>query len=348
MALLVGVGLVVALTYGLLVAVVRWIRLSRAEVRRPTHTWEVRRGHRCEPPPALSLVGVPWIIGAPATVELVAGSRTYTGATHVIGRAVPTIHVSCDTVPRGVYQLRRVTIRLTDLLSLFTVVCQHTGSNGESGELPILRVLPVPSPVGDTPIPPGFVAGTRGDGSSRDRSDDLIEARPYHPGDDTRRINWKTYAHSETLFVRIGEEIPPPSFSADVLVDTRGVNAFSHLDRLISVALGVAEELERRNCTVTLSAQVDEYGPRTLGTVDAGCRALAAVDPLYGFLADGDRLGPRGSRLGGGHTLGRGRTLVVGTSWSPGAPPGAAQAILAWDYDQPEGGGNARTISVLD
>ncbi len=42
------------------------------------------------------------------------------------------------------------------------------------------------------------------------RSDELLETRKYVPGDDMRRLNWKVYAHSGELLLRIGEETPPP------------------------------------------------------------------------------------------------------------------------------------------
>ena len=44
----------------------------------------------------------------------------------------------------------------------------------------------------------------------RRRSEELLEARKYYPGDDVRRLNWKVFAHTDELFLRIGEEVPPP------------------------------------------------------------------------------------------------------------------------------------------
>jgi hypothetical protein len=42
------------------------------------------------------------------------------------------------------------------------------------------------------------------------KTDDLIEQRPYIPGDDPRRINWKLYGHSGGLFIREEDKEPPP------------------------------------------------------------------------------------------------------------------------------------------
>jgi hypothetical protein len=54
-----------------------------------------------------------------------------------------------------------------------------------------------------------------------ERTDYLIDHRPYIPGDDPRRINWKLYGHGGELIVRQGEREPPPSSSLTILIDTQ-------------------------------------------------------------------------------------------------------------------------------
>lgn len=56
--------------------------------------------------------------------------------------------------------------------------------------------------------------------SRRRRSEDLLEVRKYYPGDDVRRLNWKVFAHSRELFLRVGEETPPPESRLLFLLDT--------------------------------------------------------------------------------------------------------------------------------
>jgi len=51
------------------------------------------------------------------------------------------------------------------------------------------------------------------------RTDNLIDHRPYVPGDDPRRINWKLYGHGGGLFVREGEREPPPHSNIIIMVD---------------------------------------------------------------------------------------------------------------------------------
>ncbi|MDR1029329.1 MAG: DUF58 domain-containing protein [Treponema sp.] len=53
------------------------------------------------------------------------------------------------------------------------------------------------------------------------RTDNFIDHRPYMPGDDPRRINWKLYGHAGDLFVREGEPEPPPHSRILILVDTQ-------------------------------------------------------------------------------------------------------------------------------
>ena len=54
------------------------------------------------------------------------------------------------------------------------------------------------------------------------KSDELTDHRPYIPGDDPRRINWKLYSHAPLgdLFVREGESEPPPHSRLLILIDT--------------------------------------------------------------------------------------------------------------------------------
>jgi hypothetical protein len=51
------------------------------------------------------------------------------------------------------------------------------------------------------------------------RTDNLIDHRPYIPGDDPRRINWKLYGHGGGLFVREGEREPPPHSNIVIMID---------------------------------------------------------------------------------------------------------------------------------
>jgi uncharacterized protein (DUF58 family) len=70
---------------------------------------------------------------------------------------------------------------------------------------------PVNARAGESLLKPEF---------SFQRTDNLIDHRPYVPGDDPRRINWKLYGHGSGLFVREGEFEPPPQSNIVILIDT--------------------------------------------------------------------------------------------------------------------------------
>jgi len=79
------------------------------------------------------------------------------------------------------------------------------------------------------------------------RTDNLIDHRPYVPGDDPRRINWKLFSHGGGLFVREGEYEPPPQSNIIILVDTeydpllyRLTHARQGIDLLCENALAAA------------------------------------------------------------------------------------------------------------
>jgi hypothetical protein len=92
---------------------------------------------------------------------------------------------------------------------------------------------------------------------SRMRSDELLETRKYYPGDDARRINWKIYAASGELFLRIGEEIPPPTGEITFLLNSYsqriyGLSISSSLsDELIKVYLAFITAYVEKGCVVT-------------------------------------------------------------------------------------------------
>jgi hypothetical protein len=84
-----------------------------------------------------------------------------------------------------------------------------------------------------------------------ERTDNLIEHRPYVPGDDTRRINWKLYGHGGGLFIREGEREPPPHSSLVILIDTQydalytAKSVRNAVDLLCENALAVATDGDR-------------------------------------------------------------------------------------------------------
>ncbi|MDR0718722.1 MAG: DUF58 domain-containing protein [Treponema sp.] len=93
------------------------------------------------------------------------------------------------------------------------------------------------------------------------KTDDLTDHRPYVPGDDPRRINWKLYGHGpqEELFVREGESEPPPHSRLLILIDTQADEELFTLhearvsvDMLCENALAAALEFSSRGIDILI------------------------------------------------------------------------------------------------
>jgi uncharacterized protein (DUF58 family) len=119
------------------------------------------------------------------------------------------------------------------------------------------------------------------DSRKRRRSEELLEARKYYPGDDVRRLNWKVFAHVDELFLRIGEEVPPPESRILFVLDTTSNPlvpfglAADYLDSLVQSCASIMADLVDRGLEVTFSRP----GQRECRSYDEGSRGamLAAL-----------------------------------------------------------------------
>jgi hypothetical protein len=103
---------------------------------------------------------------------------------------------------RGLYEASGPTVQFSDRFGFARTEVSYPNR---------LELLVPPKPrgaPGRRPKSVGSGAESRR-GRSLRRNELLIESRPYHPGDDLRRLNWKALARTDELLVRIGEEIPP-------------------------------------------------------------------------------------------------------------------------------------------
>jgi len=116
------------------------------------------------------------------------------------------------------------------------------------------------------------------------KTDNLTENRPYVPGDDPRRINWKLYGHgpNSELYVREGENSPPPHSKILILLDTQidpglygAEESLNEVDMLCENALKASEELGQRGIETLFGYTGGKIHPGTAGTL-----ALPAALPL--------------------------------------------------------------------
>jgi uncharacterized protein (DUF58 family) len=146
-----------------------------------------------------------------------------------------------DVEKRGAYFSAYDEFAVFDILGFFRFVFRLPVENGA-------RLLACPRAADEPPV----VSARAGESSlkpefSIQRTDNLIDHRPYVPGDDPRRINWKLYSHGGGLLVREGEYEPPPQSNIVILIDAEydpllysGPQARQGIDLLCENALAAA------------------------------------------------------------------------------------------------------------
>jgi uncharacterized protein (DUF58 family) len=122
------------------------------------------------------------------------------------------------------------------------------------------------------------------------RTDDLTDHRPYVPGDDPRRINWKLYGHAGDLFIREGEPEPPPHSKLVILIDAQtdpglytAETGRRGVDLLCENALALALDYADRGMDVRIGFSGGEPrsgGPAELAAVLAHPAALSRTGEL--------------------------------------------------------------------
>ena len=167
--------------------------------------------------------------------------------------SLPSVPIGTIDCSRGVYYAERDSIVLFDLFGFYFYSIPVLQNQYE-------RLIIGPKPALDS-IAFQFQIG----GSNRreelmyQRTEDLIEHRPYVPGDDPRRINWKLFGHSGDLFVRQEELEPPPVAEYILVLDTSvDHHIFSDeegqllVDALSRTALALSLELGRKRFSINL------------------------------------------------------------------------------------------------
>lgn len=116
-------------------------------------------------------------------------------------------------------------------------------------------------------------------GSSRPRrtgrrAGEPFDVRPYVPGDDLRRLHWPLYAHSDSLFVRTAEPVPPPAGHQFIVLDVTAPDEAA-LDTRLEHLTGWLTALDTRDAGWTLAVPAAGLTLRP----EAGFAALAALSP---------------------------------------------------------------------
>ena len=156
------------------------------------------------------------------------------------------------------------------------------------------RLLAFPRPVEESIRLPLKSGGTEQRTEPHYRkSDELTDHRPYVPGDDPRRINWKLYGHAPLgeLFVREGEPEPPPRSRLLILLDTEADQALYTVDEgrravdlLCESALAAALEFSAQGMDILIgytggkiSGGKEESGPLNAAELASALAWPAAI-----------------------------------------------------------------------
>ena len=179
---------------------------------------------------------------------------------------------------RGCYRSREVRIVIRDLLG-FTCFPLTLGLEEQ------LRVYPAVKPEAARRSPSQEGGKEEKQGRRRRRSEELLEVRKYFPGDDIRKVHWKVFAHTSELFLRIGEETPPPESRFLVILDP-GPTAVvptrieaDYLDALVQGCAATVLEVLARGSQVFF-ALCDSPRPRQL-TAENRLQLLAQLAGVW-------------------------------------------------------------------
>ncbi len=167
--------------------------------------------------------------------------------------------------PRGRYE---VTARweLADWFGFTRLVVPPRGNT-------VVVIEPQPRLFSPPPLPEYRRGSSRPRRTGR-RSGEPFDVRHYVPGDDLRRLHWPLYAHSDTLFVRTAEPVPPPAGHQFIVLDVAATDEAA-LDSRLEQLTGWLTALDSRDAGWTLTVPAANLTLRS----GAGYAALAALSP---------------------------------------------------------------------
>ncbi|MFP4364059.1 MAG: DUF58 domain-containing protein [Spirochaetia bacterium] len=151
---------------------------------------------------------------------------------------------------------------------------------------------------------PGTGGNVRPQRKNLTRNDELYEVRKYFPGDDIRRINWKLFAHVGELFLRIGEEDPPPEAKVLCVLDLRFLMQWyppnkraSAEDRIVLFFAELLMQFEEQGMDVSAQlltgeapVAISQEGTRGLMEALSGITAKLQNTTKEDFSKDADRV----------------------------------------------------------
>ncbi len=179
----------------------------------------------------------------------------------------------------------------------------------------------------------GFISGLHRS-TFLGRSVDFAEHRPYMPGDDLRRLDWRLFARSDRFHVKEFEADTNANFVVAVDISgsmdfgRRGIRKLDYARFLAACLAAFSRSQRDRVGLVTFDAALREFVPPSAKHLDTVLRRLAGVKPgpmRKEEAGDADSLGGVLARMGAALPR-RGLVAVVSDFYEP-----AEQVIAAFD-----------------
>lgn len=192
--------------------------------------------------------------------------------------------------PRRGEWLGRSFIRACDPFGFFRLDCLCGTSRN-------VVVPPVLNPIDGADIPGRPTAKTATSPRLREDADERLERRAYIPGDDPRRLDWKLYARTGDMQVRVGEEGIPFRGRLWLQVVSSSASGFEEKKRIhqLDAALESAAALVRRledegqDIRIILPGE-EQWAGTEVGWDERLARSLPSGSDLRKSPASGERL----------------------------------------------------------
>lgn len=176
------------------------------------------------------------------------------------------VHVPLPKEERGRFFLEKEYLEISDLAGFFSF---RFLKNEKS--IPQLFIYPMMTKIKNFALPE-ILNETSAHTVNLRRTDELYDSRPYFPGDDIRKINWKLYAHTQELNIKQGDFVPPPRIFFTIYVESPIVNKDREFykkkfDEFINFSTSVAFYLHQKEISFNIRFYDNEKNSYETGTV---------------------------------------------------------------------------------
>ena len=167
---------------------------------------------------------------------------------------------------RGRFFLEKEYIEISDLAGFFSF---RLLKNEKS--IPQLFIYPMVTEIKSFELPE-ILNETSAHTINLRRTDELYDSRPYFPGDDIRKINWKLYAHTQELSIKQGDFVPPPRIFFTIYVESPIIDkdiAFykKKFDEFINLSTSIAFYLHQKGISFNIRFYDNEKNSYETGSV---------------------------------------------------------------------------------